>query len=163
MAREAALDLVEVDPHSEPPVCRILDYGKWRYQQAKKERDARKHQRSAVLHEVRLRPRISQHDRERKVRTAERLLKGGDKVKIAIMYRGRELAHPELGQEMLAKVIEGLKDTAVAEGQPSMEGRFLSVIMTPAGKKAAARPSAPKELVAPEPSGPKEETPVVQT
>jgi len=151
LAREAQLDLVEVDPHSEPPVCRILDYGKWRYQQAKKERDARKHQRSVALHEVRLRPRISEHDRERKVRTAERLLKDGDKVKIAIMYRGRELAHPELGQAVLTKVIESLKDTAVAEGQPNMEGRFLSVIMTPTGKKVAAKPSVAKE------------TPLVQT
>jgi len=151
MARDAELDLVEVDPHSQPPVCRILDYGKWRYQQAKKERDARKHQRSAALHEVRLRPRISQHDRDRKVRTAERLLKSGDKVKIAIMYRGRELAHPELGQGVLTQVIESLKDTAVVERQPSMEGRFLSVIMTPSGKKPAPKPSAPQE------------TPVVQS
>lgn len=151
MARDAELDLVEVDPHSQPSVCRILDYGKWRYQQAKKERDARKHQRSAALHEVRLRPRISLHDRERKVRTAERLLEGGDKVKIAIMYRGREMAHPELGQGILAEVIESLKDTAVVEKQPSMEGRFLSVIMTPTSKKPAAKPSPPQE------------TPVVQT
>jgi translation initiation factor IF-3 len=145
LAREAGVDLVEVDPHGSPPVCRLLDYGKWKYQQAKKERDARKHQRSAVVHEVRLRPRIGQHDMERKVRTAERLLSAGDKVKVTIMYRGREMSHAELGRELLGKVIESLKGKATAERLPSMEGRRLSVIMAPTNKKPAPKPEATPE------------------
>lgn len=145
LAREAGLDLVEVDSHATPPVCRILDYGKWRYQQAKKERDARKHQRSAMLHEVRLRPRIGQHDMERKVRTIERLLGGGDKVKVSIMYRGRELAHPELGNQVLTKVLDSLKQVAVVERPAIMEGRFLSTVLTPTNKKPAPKPATATE------------------
>ena len=86
-AREAGLDLVEVDANGNPPVCRILDYGKWKYEQAKKERDARKHQKVTMIHEVRMRPRTGQHDIELKVRTAERLLGEGDKVKLSVMFR----------------------------------------------------------------------------
>ncbi len=140
-AREAGLDLVEVDPNATPPVCRILDYGKWRYQQAKKERDARKHQRSVTLHEVRLRPGISQHDMEMKMRIAERLLKEGNKVKVSIRYRGRELAHPERGEEVLDRVLESLKPIATAEQPAVMEGRSLTVIVTPGAKRAAAKPA----------------------
>ncbi len=105
-ARAAGLDLVEVDPNGSPPVCRVLDYGKWKYQQAKKERDARKHQRGTMIHEVRMRPRIGQHDMELKVRTVERLLAEGDKVKLSVMFRGREMSHPEIGQEVLARALE---------------------------------------------------------
>jgi len=144
-AREAGLDLVEVDPHGTPPVCRILEYVKWRYQQAKKERDARKHQRSAMVHEVRLRPRIGQHDMELKVRTIERLLGEGDKVKVSIMYRGREMTHLELGQEVLAKVIENLRDVAVVERPAIMEGRFLSTILIPTNKKPGPKPTTAVE------------------
>ena len=140
-AREASLELVEVDPNATPPVCRLLDYGKWRYQQAKKERDARKHQRSVMLHEVRLRPRISEHDMDLKVRTAERLLREGDKVKVTVRYRGREMAHPELGAGVLTKVIDNLKHIAVAERPAAMEGRALSTILTPT-KQALQKPAA---------------------
>lgn len=134
-AQEAGLDLVEVDPHSDPPVCRILDYGKWRYQQAKKDRDARKHQHAAIVHEVRMRPRISANDVELKVRTAQRLLKEGDKMKVSVMFRGREMTHPEIGRELLDRVYGMLKDIAVIEKPPSMEGRFMSMILAPSGKK----------------------------
>ncbi len=128
-----------------PPVCRILDYGKWRYQQAKKERDARKHQHSAMVHQVRLRPRIGQHDMERKVLTIERLLREGDKVKVSIMYRGREMTHLELGQEVLARVIESLRQVAVVERPASMEGRFLSTILAPGNIKPASKPATAVE------------------
>ena len=137
IAREAALDLVEVDPNGSPPVCRVLDYGKWKYQQAKKERDARKHQRGTMIHEVRMRPRIGQHDMDLKVRTAERLLGEGDKVKLSVMFRGREMSHPEIGHEVLGRALSRLEQAAAVEKPPSMEGRFLTVILTPSAKKAA--------------------------
>lgn len=138
IAREAGLDLVEVSPAANPPVCRVLDYGKWKYDQAKKERDSRKHQRATMVHEVRMRPRTGIHDIDLKVRIAERLLNEGDKVKLSVMFRGREMAHPEVGREVLDKALEKLKDVAGVEKPPGMEGRFLSVILTPASKKTAA-------------------------
>ena len=131
-AREAGLDLVEVDANGVPPVCRILDYGKWKYEQAKKERDSRKHQRGTMIHEVRLRPRTGQHDIDLKVRTAGRLLAEGDKVKLSVMFRGREMSHPEVGQDVLERALEQLREVAGVEKPPGMEGRFLSVILTPA-------------------------------
>ena len=134
-AREAGLDLVEVDSNSQPPVCRILDYGKWKYEQAKKEREGRKHQKGTMIHEVRLRPRTGQHDIDLKVRIVERLLSEGDKVKLSVMFRGRELSHPEIGHEVLGRALGRLKDVAVVEKQPGMEGRFLSVILIPTVKK----------------------------
>ena len=136
--------MVEVDPNGSPPVCRVLDYGKWKYQQAKRERDARKHQRGGIIHEVRMRPRIGRADMERKVALAERLLTEGDKVKLAVMFRGREMSHPEIGREVLERALEGLKEKAVVERSPSMEGRFLSVILTPS-KKALAPKEEKKE------------------
>lgn len=137
-AREAGLDLVEVDSNAQPPVCRILDYGKWKYEQAKKEREGRKHQKGTMIHEVRMRPRTGQHDIDLKVRIVERLLTEGDKVKLSVMFRGRELSHPEIGHEVLGKALEGLKEVATVEKPPGMEGRFLSVILTPTVKKPAA-------------------------
>jgi translation initiation factor IF-3 len=134
-AREAGLDLVEVDSNGNPPVCRILDYGKWKYEQAKKEREGRKHQKGTMIHEVRMRPRTGQHDIDLKVRIAGRLLAEGDKVKLSVMFRGRELSHPEVGQEVLDKALKGIGDLATIEKPPGMEGRFLTVIMTPTAKK----------------------------
>lgn len=139
LARESGLDLVEVSPNANPPVCRILDYGKWKYDQAKKERDARKHQRGTMVHEVRMRPRTGEHDIDLKVRIAARLLAEGDKVKLAVMFRGREMAHPEVGREVLDKALDKLKDVAGVEKPPGMEGRFLSVILTPNAKKTATK------------------------
>ncbi len=147
-AREAGLDLVEVDANGNPPVCRILDYGKWKFEQAKKEREARKHQRGTMIHEVRMRPRTGQHDIDLKVRTAERLLAEGDKVKLSVMFRGREMSHPEVGQEVLDRALIQLTEAATVEKPPGMEGRFLSVILIPQVKKpvkpnASAGKSAP--------------------
>lgn len=138
IARESGLDLVEVDPNGTPPVCRVLDYGKYKYEQAKRERDARKHQKGGMIHEVRMRPRIGRADMDRKVSLVERLLTEGDKVKVAVMFRGREMSHQEIGREVLDRALDSLKEVAVVERPPSMEGRFLSVILTPNTKKTAA-------------------------
>lgn len=113
----------------------MLDYGKWKYQQAKRERDARKHQRGGMIHEVRMRPRIGRADMERKVNLVVRLLSEGDKVKMAVMFRGREMSHPEIGREVMQRALDHLKEVAIVERPPSMEGRFLSVILTPGLKK----------------------------
>ena len=145
IARESGLDLVEVDPNGAPPVCRVLDYGKYKYQQAKRERDARKHQKGGMIHEVRMRPRIGRADMERKVHLAERLLSEGDKVKVAVMFRGREMSHPEVGREVLDRALESLKEVAIMERSPVMEGRALSVILTPNTKKPAPAAKAAEE------------------
>jgi translation initiation factor IF-3 len=162
-AREAGLDLVEVDANGNPPVCRILDYGKFKYEQAKKEREGRKHQRGTMVHEVRMRPRTGQHDIDLKVRIAERLLAEGDKVKLSVMFRGREMSHPEVGHDVLGRALDQLREIAGIEKPPGMEGRFLSVILTPAVKKPAPKASGDGGGEAKEGSGndraPKETTP----
>lgn len=145
-ARERGLDLVEVAPSAQPPVCRILDYGKYKYEQARREREGRKHQRQVVLREVRFRPKIDSHDMDFKTRTAEKLLRGGDKVKVSIMFRGREITHPELGRALMERVYERLRDIAAMEKPPTMEGRFMNMILTPlAAKQAAGKQSGQPE------------------
>jgi translation initiation factor IF-3 len=150
MARERELDLVEVAPTAVPPVCRLLDYGKFKYEQAKKERETRKTQHASVLREIRMRPKIDSHDLQMKARNAEKFLKSGDKVKVTVMFRGREMVHPEIGRAILDQVAEQLKDVSVIERPPNMEGRFLSAILAPGHVKAtreteAAPESAPAE------------------
>ncbi len=142
MAREADLDLVEVAPNSVPPVCRLLDYGKFKYDQAKKERESRKGQHASVLREIRMRPKIDTHDLQMKARNAEKFLKGGDKVKVTVMFRGREMVHPEIGRAILDAVAELLKEVSVIEKPPNMEGRFLSAILAPGHAKTAVREPA---------------------
>ena len=142
MAREAGLDLVEVAPTAVPPVCRILDYGKFKYEQAKKERESKKTQHASVLRDVRVRPKIDTHDLERKAKTVEKFLKGGDKVKLTVMFRGREMAHPEIGRTILQRLAEQLSAVAVVERPPSMEGRFLHLILAPGHTKAATKEAA---------------------
>ncbi len=131
VAREHNLDLVEVAPTAVPPVCRIQDYGKYKYEQAKKERESRKTQKSVTLREVRLRPKIDSHDLEAKIRLARRLLDEGDKVKVSVIFRGREAAHPEIGRDLLRRTSVSLQEMAMAEGAPMMEGRNLSMILSP--------------------------------
>lgn len=143
MAREQGLDLVEVAPNANPPVCRVLDYGKFKYEQAKKERDAHKHQHQAQLREVRFKPKIGAHDIDFKTKVVEKLLRGGDKVKVSVMFRGREITHPEIGRGLLNRVAEHLKDVAVVERQPSMEGRFMNMYLAPQPQRIAPKP--PKE------------------
>jgi translation initiation factor IF-3 len=136
LARERDLDLVEVAPTAVPPVCRLLDYGKFKYEQAKKERETRKTQHASVLREIRMRPKIDSHDLQMKARNAEKFLKSGDKVKVTVMFRGREMVHPEIGRAILDQVAEQLKDVSVVERPPNMEGRFLSAILAPGHVKA---------------------------
>jgi translation initiation factor IF-3 len=128
-AEEAGLDLVEVAPTASPPVCRIIDYGKYRYEQAKKQHGAK--QKSAQLKEVKLRPFTDTHDLEFKTRHARDFLSEGHKVKITVMFRGREMAHQEAGRTVLAKVIEQLGPAAQVEQQPRMEGRNMSILLAP--------------------------------
>ncbi len=131
-ARRHNLDLIEVAATATPPVCRLLDYGKYKYEQTKKEREARKSQKVSLLREIRLRPKIGNHDFEAKARSARKLLDGGDKVKVTILFRGREITHPELGLKLLQRMAESLKEVASLDGQPSMEGKRMSVILSPA-------------------------------
>lgn len=131
LAREKELDLVEVAPTAQPPVCRILDYGKFRYAQAKKEREARKSHKLTSVREIRFRPRIGIHDLQAKERQVVRLLSAGAKVKLSVVFRGREITHPELGMILLRQMAEKLQENAKLEQAPSMEGRFLSIILVP--------------------------------
>ena len=148
LADERGLDLVEVAPTAAPPVCRLMDYGKFRYETARKEREARKIQRSKAsneLREVRFRPRIGAHDRASKTRLVKRLLEEGSKVKVSVMFRGREITHPELGMGLLKAVAEDLVEDALFEKVPSMEGRFLTMILAPNPAKARAEEKAKAE------------------
>ncbi|MFC1847446.1 translation initiation factor IF-3 [Chloroflexota bacterium] len=144
VAETRHLDLVEVAATAVPPVCRLLDYGKYKYEQAKKEREARKSQKVVLLREVRLRPKIGDHDFEAKARSARKLLDGGDKVRVTIMFRGREITHPELGWKLLQKMADVLKEAASVDGQPMMLGRRMNVILSPL---AAEKPKKIKEEV----------------
>ena len=134
VARNRELDLVEVAPTSVPPVCRLLDYGKYKYEQTKKERDAKKGRKVALLREVRLRPKIGIHDFEAKSRTARKLLADGDKVKVTVLFRGREITHPELGHKLLQRMTETLNESASMERQPIIEGKRMNIILTPVTK-----------------------------
>ena len=131
VARNHNLDLVEVAATAVPPVCRLLDYGKYKYEQAKKEREAKKGQRVSLLREVRLRPKIGDHDFEAKARLARKLLDEGDKVKITVMFRGREITHPEIGWKLLQRMAEVQKEVATVDGQPMMVGRRMNVVLSP--------------------------------
>ena len=132
VARKHNLDLVEVAPTAVPPVCRLLDYGKYRYEQAKKEREAKKSQKVSLLRQVRLRPKIGAHDLEAKTRAVSKLLDEGNKVRVTVLFRGREITHPEIGWRLLQKIAESQKDAASIERQPSMEdGRMMTLILSP--------------------------------
>jgi translation initiation factor IF-3 len=140
-ARKSNLDLVEVAPTAVPPVCRVIDYGKFRYEQTKKERVARKSQKISELREIRLRPKIGEHDLEFKVRAIKNFLIEGDKVRVTVMFRGREISHADLGWKLLQRVMQILEGVAVLEKQAMMEGRRMHIILAP----AAAQKSKPKE------------------
>jgi len=138
LADEANLDLVEIAPTASPPVVKIMDYGKFKYEQAKKERDARRGAKQVELREVRMKVKIDTHDRDFKIRTARKLLLDGDKVKVSVMLRARENTHPEVAEELLKKFYARVEDVADLERPPRLEGRFMSMTLDPA-KKAAAR------------------------
>lgn len=136
VARSQGLDLVEVAATSVPPVCRLLDYGRFKYEQAKKEREAKKGQKIPTVREMRFRPSISDHDLTSKIRLMEKFLTERDKVKVVIMFRGREISHSDLGWKLLQKVAELLKEVATLEGRPLMEGRRMIAILAPGAAKA---------------------------
>lgn len=135
IANERHLDLVEIAPTAKPPVCRIMDYGKYRYEQQKREKEAKKKQKVIDVKEVKFRPGIEDHDFEVKLKNAMRFLSDGDKVKCTIMFRGRELTHPELGEVLLDRVAEKLKDVAVVARKSKLEGRNMVMIVDPKPKK----------------------------
>ncbi len=149
IARENDVDLVEVAPSATPPVCRMMDYGKFKYDQAKKEREARKTQRSSALKEVRMRTRIGEHDIMLKTRKIGEFLDSGDKVKVSVLFRGREVSHPEVGNRLLGKVARSLMDQARVEAPPSMERRIMSMILVPMKRDGRVSPAkeATKEPV----------------
>jgi translation initiation factor IF-3 len=132
MARERNVDLVEVSPMATPPVCRLMDYGRFKYEQAKKENEARKRQKTSELKEIRLSPKTDEHDVAVKVRKVEEFLGEGDKVKVVVRFRGREMAHPDLGRRLLEQMMADVKNIAVVERPPIMEGRMMSMILSKA-------------------------------
>lgn len=144
MAVDADLDLVEVAPDSRPPVCKLMDFGKWKYEAAQKAREARKNQSNASVKEMKLRPKIDSHDYETKKSHIERFLSAGDKVKVTIMFRGREQSRPELGYKLLQKLAEDITETGFVESAPLQDGRNMVMVVAPHRKKAEAkkRPAA---------------------
>lgn len=133
LAEEQGLDLVEVAPLAKPPVCKIIDYGKFKYEQKKKAQEARKHQAVVVVKEIKMRPKTDTHDFDFKTNHAHRFLEEGFKVKASIVFRGREMAHQEIGLEHLNKMAERLQDVGSIEQPPRLEGRAMSMILTPKG------------------------------
>ncbi len=142
IAREAELDLVEVAPLSEPPVCRVMDFGKFLYERTKKEKEARKAQTKIEIKEIRLRPKTNEHHRGFKTRDARRWLLEGNKVKVTIRFRGREITYPEIALEDLREIAEELADVSTIEQAPNMEGRTMGMVLAPSkpAKKKAAEP-----------------------
>jgi translation initiation factor IF-3 len=130
-ANEAALDLVEVSPKTDPPVCKVMDYGKYKYLQTKKGHGAKKKQASGQLKEVKLRPKTEEHDLQVKLRNIERFLGEGHKTKVSIVFRGREMAHKDLGERMMVRILGETKEWGVAEYPPKFEGRSIIVILAP--------------------------------
>ena len=154
MAADHSLDLVEVAPAAKPPVCRIMDFGKFRFEQQKREKEAKKKQKVITLKEVKLRPNIEDHDYEVKKKNAQRFIADGDKVKVTIMFRGRELSHPENGRVILVRMAADLKETAIVEREPKLEGKNMFMIITGRPtkavtpvKKTASGDLAPSDVV----------------
>jgi translation initiation factor IF-3 len=131
MAAEAGLDLVEIAPNADPPVCKILDYGKYKYEEQKKKNEARKKQKIIEVKEIKLRPNIDDHDYEVKRRSMVKFIEEGDKVKVTMRFRGRELAHQELGMNVLVRVRDDLDEIAKVEQMPRMEGRQMTMVVSP--------------------------------
>lgn len=133
-AEEVGFDLVEISPTARPPVCKIMDYGKYKYEQAKKMHEARKHQIVVLTKEVKMRPVTDQHDFDTKLKHVKRFLSDGNKAKVTVQFRGREMAHRELGHQMLQKVVAEVSALGAVEQSPRLEGRFLSLILAPVKK-----------------------------
>jgi len=137
MAEDQQLDLVEISPNAEPPVCKIMDYGKYRYEQQKKEKEAKKKQHTVELKEVRFRPHTDTHDFDFKVKHAKKFLTDGDKVRAYVQFRGRDIIYKDHGMELLARFIQELADYAKIDQEPKMEGRRMTTILSPARNKSS--------------------------
>ena len=142
LARQQGLDLVEISPTAVPPVCRIMDYGKYQYQEQKRSREAKRNQKVIEVKEIKFRPKVDEHDYQFKKHHIERFIEDGDKVKATIFFRGRENAHPEIGHRILERLVSELQDVAVSETMPQKEGNQLHTILAP-------RPGAKQRAVAP--------------
>src|SRR5204862_1290551 len=156
IARERDLDQVEVSPNANPPVCKLMDYGRYKYEQAKRENEARKNQKTVTLKEIRLSPRTDEHDVEVKTRKIQEFLAEGDRVRVSVQFRGAEMRHPDIGRKLLDEIAEVLKGSATIERTPMMEGRMMSMIVSrapgweppkkqatsPAGKQLSANDAA---------------------
>ena len=150
IARERNLDLVEVSPNAVPPVCKLMDYGRYKYEQAKKENEARKNQKTVTLKEIRLHPRTDEHDVDVKTRKIQEFLAEGDRVRVSVQFRGAEMRHPDIGRKLLDGIAEVLKGSVIIERSPTMEGRMMSMIVSrapgwePAKKQQTAAPEKKK-------------------
>ncbi len=140
-ARERELDLVEVAPEARPPVCRVLDYSKYKYEQEQKAKAARRHQKQVTIREMKLRPKIATNDYETKKGHIERFLRGDDKVKVTIMFRGREQSHPERGEQLLMRLAEDLSDVGAIEQRPTQDGRNMTMLLGPVKQREPAEPA----------------------
>ena len=150
MAREADFDLVEVAPNADPPVCKIMDYERYKYEQQQKRKESKRKATQVVIKEMKFRPKIDQHDYSTKMRHVERFLGEGNKVKLTIMFRGREMAHPELGLRILERIADEVGEIAIVESAPRQDGRNMTMVLhplkkgqTPSAKAGAHRKSAP--------------------
>ena len=141
IARESGLDLVEVAANAEPPVCKIMDFGKYRYEQDQRRKESRRKASNVVIKEMKFRPKIDSHDYDTKMKHVERFLEEGSKVKLTIMFRGREMAHPELGRRILENVAERVAEIAMVESAPKQDGRNMTMVLNPL-RKAKAKPAA---------------------
>jgi translation initiation factor IF-3 len=163
LAAEQDLDLVEVAPQADPPVCRIMDYGKYKYEQAVRQREARKKQSQVVVKEMKMRPKIDRHDYETKKGHVVRFLRQGSKVKVTIMFRGREMTHPENGEKLLNRLADDIVDIAKVETPPRLDGRNMTMVLNPLKEAVTQKPKPPSkprepkrepEKQAPKPSRP---------
>ena len=148
MAMEQSLDLVEVAPMAQPPVCRIMDYGKYRYQVQKKEKDARKKQKVQELKEIKMRPKIDDHDFDFKTKAVRQFLEKGHRVKVSVFFRGREMSFQERGEDVLNRVIAECEDVGKCEAKPIMEGRYMRILLTPqTGSSSSSSSTGSKQTV----------------
>jgi translation initiation factor IF-3 len=154
IARQKGLDLVEISPTAVPPVCRIMDFGKYQYQEQKRSREAKKHQRVIEVKEIKFRPKVDEHDYQFKKKHIERFLADGDKVKATIFFRGREMAHPEIGHRILERLMNELADVAMPETMPRQEGNQMHVILS---QRTGRKSTKPRSQEAPEPAATTEE------
>jgi translation initiation factor IF-3 len=143
MARDLELDLVEVAPSADPPVCKIMDFNRWKYEQDQKRKESRRKATQVVIKEMKFRPKIDGHDYETKMRHVERFLAEGNKVKLTIMFRGREMAHPELGLRILNRIADQVSEYAMVESAPRQDGRNMTMVLHPMKKDTRKSKSAP--------------------